>query len=180
MTNWHVMKRLIEKRFVPQYYKQELFIKMQTLRQGGFCVEDYIKEFEMLMICCDLQKPQEQTIARFISGLQKEIADAVELQPYVSFEDVIKLAMKIQRERRRSPTKVSKSLSLSSTPTYPSEVVPKPEFKEETTKLVVVDIKGKAKIESSQPVRSRDVKCFKCLGYGHIASQCPNKRMMIA
>ena len=31
----------------------------------------------------------------------------------------------------------------------------------------------------SQPSRNRDVKCFKCLGRGHIASQCPNKRVMI-
>ena len=43
----------------------------------------------------------------------------------------------------------------------------------------MVDIKGKAKFESSQPTRSCDVKYFKCLGYGHIASQCPNKKVMI-
>ena len=112
-------ERLIENRFVPQYYKQELFLKMQTLRQGAFCVEGYVKEFEMLMIRCDLQEPQEQTIARFISGLHKEIVDAVELQPYVSFEDVIKLAMKIERQQRRSPTKVNKPFSSSSTLAYP-------------------------------------------------------------
>ena len=51
----------------------------------------------MLMIRCDLQEPQEQTIARFISRSHKEIADAVELQPYVSLEDVIKVAIKIER-----------------------------------------------------------------------------------
>lgn len=28
-------------------------------------------------------------------------------------------------------------------------------------------------------MRSRDVKCFKCLGVGHITFQCPNKRTMI-
>ena len=39
------------------------------------------------MIFCDLQEPQKQTIARFINGLHKEVTDAVELQPYVSFED---------------------------------------------------------------------------------------------
>ena len=27
--------------------------------------------------------------------------------------------------------------------------------------------------------RTRDVKCFKCQGRGHIASQCPNKRVMV-
>ena len=53
VTTWHLMKRLMEKRFVPQYYKQELFIKMQTLCQGAFCVEDYVKEFEMLMMHSD-------------------------------------------------------------------------------------------------------------------------------
>ena len=100
----------------------------------------------------------------------------MQLQPYVSFEDVIKLAVKIERQQRRGPTKVNRPLSSSSTPTYPSEVVPKLAFKEETTKLVVVDIKGKVKIESSQPARSRDVKCFKCLWYGHIASQCLKKK----
>ena len=74
-----------------------------------------MKEFEMLMICCDLQEPQEKTITRFISGLHKEIADAVELQPYVSLEDVIKLVMKIERQRRRSTTKANKPFSSSST-----------------------------------------------------------------
>ncbi len=30
----------------------------------------------------------------------------------------------------------------------------------------------------AQPNRSRDIKCFKCLGRGHIASQCPNRNAM--
>jgi hypothetical protein len=27
--------------------------------------------------------------------------------------------------------------------------------------------------------RSRDIKCFMCLGDGDIASECPNKRVMV-
>ena len=39
-------------------------------------------------------------------------------------------------------------------------------------------IVNKGKNESQ--TRNRDIKCFCCLGVGHIASQCPNKRTMIA
>ena len=36
---------------------------------------------------------------------------------------------------------------------------------------------NKGKTESQ--TRNRDIKCLHCLGVGHIASQCPNKRTMI-
>ena len=37
---------------------------------------------------------------------------------------------------------------------------------------------NKGKNESQ--TRNHDIKCFRYLGVGHIASQCPNKRTMIA
>jgi hypothetical protein len=37
-------------------------------------------------------EPQEQTIARILGGLRKDIANVVELQPYIFLEEVIKLA----------------------------------------------------------------------------------------
>ncbi|XP_019432645.1 PREDICTED: uncharacterized protein LOC109339632, partial [Lupinus angustifolius] len=46
-----------------------------------------------------------------------------------------------------------------------------------TTKEAVATSQGKQPMGSNQ--RSRDVKCFKCLGLGHIASQCPTRRTMI-
>jgi len=48
------MKRVMKKRFVLEYYKQELYIRLQTLRQGSLSVEEYVKEFELLLIRCEL------------------------------------------------------------------------------------------------------------------------------
>ena len=39
--------------------------------------------------------------------------------------------------------------------------------------------KGKKIKNSSPSIRSHDIKCFKCLGLGHTAFQCPNKKVMI-
>jgi hypothetical protein len=41
-------------------------------------------------------------------------------------------------------------------------------------------LKGNEKVtEPQHPRRSRDIKCFKCFRHGHIALECPNKRVMI-
>ena len=66
------------------------------------CVEDNTKEFEME---CELQEPQEQAIAWFLRGLNKEIADIIELQPFVFLKDVIKLAIKVERQRGHGSSK---------------------------------------------------------------------------
>ena len=99
------------------------------------------------MTCKSLKKKP------FISGLLREIADEVELQPYVSLEDVIKLAVKIERQQKRGATRVTKPYSSSSISNYPSKAAPKPEFKKETPKPTMVD-KGKATFESSLPANS--------------------------
>ena len=42
----------------------------------------------------------------------------------------------------------------------------------------IVTVEFNQDFGSSSRKKSREVKCFKCQGYGHIASQCPNKRVM--
>ena len=44
-------------------------------------MEEYSAEFENLMIKGDLQEAEEQSIARYLSGLRFEISKTVQLQP---------------------------------------------------------------------------------------------------
>jgi len=38
------------------------------------------------------------------------------------------------------------------------------------------DVTGKSE---SQPTYDKDIKCFKCLGKGNVASRCPKRRVML-
>lgn len=42
-------------------------------------MEKYTMEFELLVLKCDIIKPEEQTIARYSSGLNEEIFNVVRL-----------------------------------------------------------------------------------------------------
>ncbi|XP_058005436.1 uncharacterized protein LOC131181399 [Hevea brasiliensis] len=168
------------------YTISELYIKLQSLCQGGMCVEDYVKEFEMLMLKCDVREPQEQTIVYFLGGLNYEIANTVELQPYVFLQDVIKLAIKVERQRMKggykgTTTKTFTKPSNTSIPLTSDKGGAKKHDKGESSAKATVGVSmGKEKeVDPAPPKRSKDIKCFKCLGHGHIALKCPNKRVMV-
>jgi len=59
-------------------------------------VEEYIREFEQLQIRSGIEEEPEQTMARFLKGLEPSI-EKVDIQPYWYFEDVCKLAIKVKK-----------------------------------------------------------------------------------
>ena len=61
-------------------------------------------EFEQLLMKCDIQEMEEQTIVCFLGKLNVEIVDIVQLQPYWIFNDVIQLALKVEKQRVRKTT----------------------------------------------------------------------------
>ena len=113
------------------------------------------------------------TIFRFLSGLKLDIRDKVELLPYRDLNDLIQLCIKVEQQNLRKTS----SLRVGS---Y-SNSYPKKDFKregstprdesKETTKPLVKDA-------STPYIRTRDTKCFKCFGRGHVQAQCPNQRVL--
>ena len=64
-------------------------------------MEDYHKEMEVAMIRANVQEDREATMARFLSGLNRDIANEIELQHYVEIEDMVHMAMKVERQLKR-------------------------------------------------------------------------------
>ena len=92
------MKKIMMRRFIPSHYYRELHQRLQTLTQGSMSVEEYHKEMEMLMIKANVEEDREATMARFLRGLNKNIADVVELQHYMEIEEMVNLAMKVEKQ----------------------------------------------------------------------------------
>uniref|UniRef100_A0A2N9HZ31 CCHC-type domain-containing protein n=1 Tax=Fagus sylvatica TaxID=28930 RepID=A0A2N9HZ31_FAGSY len=134
---------------------------------------------EVVVIRTNVGENREATMARFLSGLNRDIANIIELQYYVEIEDMVHMAMKVERQLKRKGIEIYTSVSNTTwnskwdrnDPAETKRKTEPPKGKDEGTS-------NKPKVES-QPSRNRDIKCFKCLGSGHIASQCPNRRDMI-
>lgn len=184
IDTWEEMKAVMRRRFVPSHYYRDLHLKLQSLKQGSKSVEDYYKEMEIAMIRANVEEDREATMARFICGHNREIANVVELQHYVEIDDVVHMAMKVERQLKRggrTSSKVEASGSASWRSKLGSSTKPdeKTDYKPKgDTYKTQANNKDKGKT-FSEPQRNRDIKCFRCLGSGHIASQCPNKRTMI-
>ena len=63
-------------------------------------VKENTREFEKLLIKCDIQEPEEQTIIRYLGGLDPKYSNVVELQSYAFFDDVCVLAHKVEQQKK--------------------------------------------------------------------------------
>lgn len=140
------------------------------------------------MIRVNIEEDREATMARFLSSLNKEIADIVELHHCVELEEMVNIAMKVERQLKSKGT----TRSYGSNSNWNSKWSKKEEkikeksfgFKEEARdfnkdkdKGTPSSIKGTFDLTSTD--KHKNIKCLRCLGVGHIASQCPNKVMII-
>ena len=95
----------------------------------------------------------EQTIARFLKGLNPSILERVELEPFWTFEDACKLAVKVEKQLK------SRRLYCSAAPKPAVPVIIFNSYKPEPGPKDDKD-KGKGK-EVAKDTPNRQKKCFK-------------------
>ena len=73
VQTWGEMKALMRRRFVPNHYYRDLYLKLQGLNQGYKIVDEYHKEMEIAMIRANVVKDREATMARFLNGMNRDM-----------------------------------------------------------------------------------------------------------
>ena len=121
-----------------------------------------------MQIRCALREEPEQTIARFLKGLNLAIFEKVESQPFWTFEDACKLAIEVEKQlkssRPYSAAPPKPDVLVKTFNSYKPELAPKDDRD-----------KGKGK-EVAKDIPKSQKKCSKCHGYGHFQADCPNRR----
>ncbi|XP_050368930.1 uncharacterized protein LOC126787035 [Argentina anserina] len=173
IKSWEKMKKAMKEKFLPDNYVQDSFMKLHGLRQGLRSVDEFTEEFDLLSMRCAVTETEEQTIARYLAGLRKEIHDVLVLHQFWSFNDVYKLAIQIEKQQKPRNKRVG------------AEDYEQRKFG--AAKMITNAEHGKPmEVQKNLPQESRtlkdggrkNVKCFKCSRLGHIASECPNRRIV--
>jgi hypothetical protein len=71
------------------------------ITHGNKSVEEYHKELELAMIRANVNEDEKVTMSWFLNGLNRDIANVVELQSYVDLEELVHLAIKVEGQLKR-------------------------------------------------------------------------------
>jgi len=88
INSWEKLKSLMNKRFLPKSYKQDIYNRRFLLKQNNMSLGEYMREFEQLLLRGAIHEPQEQTMAQFLNGLNPSLLERSNfklISPWIMF-----------------------------------------------------------------------------------------------
>ncbi|RDX87214.1 hypothetical protein CR513_31345, partial [Mucuna pruriens] len=148
---------IMRRRFVSNHYHRNLRKKLQCLTQGSISVQNYYEEMKIAMTRANVKEDREH---------------------YIEIEDLLHKEIQVERQlKSKGSSKFASSSSSSWRSNWKnSTAVTNPK---EDVVAKYSNAPSKGKIDTNASYRSQNIKCFRCQEVGHIASQCPNKRVMV-
>ena len=86
----------MQRRYIPNHYIRELKQKHYSLQKGSKSVDDYYKEMKTFMNRTNIDEDKEDTMARFLGGINKELANQVDRQTCFDMKELLHLTVKIE------------------------------------------------------------------------------------
>ncbi|RDY13234.1 hypothetical protein CR513_01877, partial [Mucuna pruriens] len=178
--DWVALKKMMRDRFVLPSYTRDLYNELQRLYQGSRSMEEYHKEMEIGLMRAQIRESEEGRMTQFLHGLNREIEDVVELQHYSTLGELVHQTIKVEMKiRRRS---AFRKTYVGSSGWKGKEKEKEKVRREKSPKKGSDPVLGQKEVASTPTTnapRTSNIKCFKFLGKGHIALQCPIRRVIV-
>ncbi|GKF82834.1 reverse transcriptase domain-containing protein, partial [Tanacetum coccineum] len=162
------MKKLAKAKFLPKNHRQEAFLDYHNLSQQNMTVEEVINEFDKLRMRCDVVKEEEQVVAWFLGVFKPEIDDIVSLQPYWTYTDVCRLALKVEKQIKAKSKGSTSRFTSRFTP--PNRTAP-PTAPKATTPTTSAAGNTRERVDNAP-------RCYKCSRLGNYARDCVNLKTL--
>ncbi|KAA0066461.1 uncharacterized protein E6C27_scaffold21G005620 [Cucumis melo var. makuwa] len=145
------------------------YLKSERRRKEEDPIETWEELKEAMRKRARIQEDEEDTMSRFLGGLNKEIAHLVDRNLPYNMEDMYHYAIKIEAQLKEEKEHSKRNESMQSRGKFVA--AQKVETESSNTK----------KVESSKEVREKtsSIQCWKCKGFGHMSKDCINKRVMV-
>ncbi|XP_022847564.1 uncharacterized protein LOC111370094 [Olea europaea var. sylvestris] len=152
--NWDEMKRRLEEKYLPQSYRGNLLDQWNVLTQGSRPVIEYVAQFDEFRMRCQVVEHEAMNLSRFRQGLRNDLRRELVFRGVTTLNHAYSFV--------RDYELVTRTPYRSRPP--PSNTTP------------TSDSKGRG---SEVSRTSSPLQCFNCKGFGHIASKCPSRALVL-